>query len=181
MTLQILERTLKTILRHIDQSAGLAECWPWTGAIGGKGNHRRGVAYLLGQYMNASRASWIIWHRRYPKNLVLHCCPGGSNSNCCNPFHLYDGTFRQNIEDARREGHLGRGGGYGDKNGSHTHPERVARGEHHGRAKLLDVEVIAIKQMYASGGYLQKELAALYHISKNHCGQIIRGERCGSI
>jgi len=77
---------------------------------------------------------------------------------------------------------------FGDKNGTHTHPESVARGDRHsskthpervprgeaaGGAVLTEAEVCQIRTMYQSGN-LQREIAALFGVTQTAISCIIR-------
>lgn len=78
----------------------------------------------------------------------------------------------------------------GDKHGSHLHPERMKRGdehhtrkrpetlnpvhgEQHGRSKLTATIVLEIRAKYATGEYLQRELAVEYNCCQQHIGDIV--------
>lgn len=141
----------------VDQSGGPDACWPWIKCYKGVRSHSK----ILGKGMTSSRVAWILHHKRFPKNFVLHCCPTGSNENCCNPAHLYDGTRRQNMDDAMREGRMRGAPGAlhglvkhpecratGERNGAHTHPEKRPIGESHGMALLTSEDVKEIRHLY---------------------------------
>ena len=56
-----------------------------------------------------------------------------------------------------------------------TYDEMVygQKGEDHPRAKLTKEDVIELRDMYASGGYTQKELAEIFGIHKGNVAQIV--------
>ena len=76
----------------------VGDCWEWTGAKNktGYGVYRIGKKTIL-----AHRYSYIIANNREPDNLVLHKC---NNPICVNPYHLYDGSHRDNMLDLRKTG-----------------------------------------------------------------------------
>lgn len=69
-------------------------------------------------------------------------------------------TRSENMEDARRHGVLA----VGVRHGRTTSPEKTPRGERHGRAKLTEVQVVAIRAAPRSPGS-GRALAALYGVS----------------
>lgn len=79
----------------VDTSAGLFECWPWTG---GSDEHGRGTFRLDGRVRNAPAVALELALGRVlqPGMSALHTC---DNPPCCNPAHLYEGTQQQNIAD----------------------------------------------------------------------------------
>lgn len=122
----------------------------------------------------AYRFSWMAFIGPIPDGLcVCHAC---DNPSCVNPSHLFLGTHKDNMQDAWRKGRIkghGRGGGFGDRNGTHTHPERYPRGETHNFARLTEAEVRAILAEHAAG-------RTVYRIAKDRSlswwcvGRIVR-------
>jgi len=47
------------------------------------------------------------------------------------------------------------------------------KGEEHPRSKLTKDDVLELRDMYASGGYTQKELAEIFKIHKGNVAQIV--------
>lgn len=98
-------------------------CWIWTARTNDDGY---GVLTVKHKPQYAHRLSWELAHGPIPDGLfVCHDCPGGDNPRCVNPAHLFLGTNRDNILDARTKGTLATG----DRHGSLTHPERLHRGK----------------------------------------------------
>ena len=137
----------------LDKSGGPDACWPWMGArlkagygtVGWKGGrthvtHR--VAFLI--------SGGVLTDE---KPLVLHgesCAvsKGGVGPACCNPAHLSAGDHSDNQgRDRRRDGTIPTGA----RHGSVTHPERFARGERQGGAKLTDASIPLIFAAKAAG------------------------------
>jgi hypothetical protein len=130
---------LKNFWAKIDKK-GPDDCWLWTAARtsidhtvnGGYGQFGAGK---LNHY-TSHKLMWLLIYGPIPDNKwVLHKCPLGSNSLCCNPSHLYLGTDKENKADMMREG----------RHGTKNHPETV-RGENNGRAKMTKLDVIEIRR-----------------------------------
>lgn len=60
----------------------------------------------------------------------------------------------------------------GDANGARLHPETRARGESHGRSRLTTEMVIALREL-AAIGFLHRELALMYDVSKSCVGHVV--------
>lgn len=142
---------------QVDMSDGPDACWPWLGKKNGAPHRKRGYFYLLIS-TPSSRVAWILHHKRWPDKWVLHCCPNGSDGNCCNPSHLYDGTPQQNVADALREGH-------------------ILCGEQSSHAKLSDKAVRKIRKLWASRSFhvriKREDLAFLYGVSASHIKALV--------
>jgi hypothetical protein len=82
---------------------------------------------------------------------VLHKC---DNPPCVNVEHLFLGTHQDNMDDRSAK-------------------NRQAQGEQHGRARLTDEEVDAIRESSAS----DVELARQYGVADSHINNIRHGRR----
>lgn len=76
-------------------------CWLWEGAITGS---RYGEFFYNGKVRLAHRVSWMLHHGVIPQGLcVCHTC---DVRLCINPTHLFLGTYKDNLQDASRKGHM---------------------------------------------------------------------------
>lgn len=132
-------------------------CWLWTGWTGRRGY---GAFHLHGRgQMISSRAAWTILRGEIPDGLwVLHRC---NTPACVNPDHLYLGDVRDNVRDMIAAGRQSR--------------KPTIFGEAHYRAKLSEQNVFEIRSLYRSGSATQRELAALFGISKTSVSGVING------
>jgi HNH endonuclease len=90
------------------------------------------------------------------------CPPGGiaahgpcNNRLCFNPRHLSWGTYQSNQDDRVRD-------------------ETVCRGEAHPMAKLSQRDVREIRQQYATGEWLQRQLADEFGVTRTQIGRILK-------
>ena len=91
-----------------------------------------------------------------PGEMACHIC---HRPACINPDHLYAGNAQDNMNDKMRAG---------------RHVSVV--GDDHVHSKLTSAQVTDIRQRYAAGGVLQRELADEYGVSFSHIARVIRGE-----
>ena len=89
------QRTFEEILAASRAGKGEDECWPWALAS-------RGYGVLRGA--GAHRLSWAAVNGPIPSGLMIchHC----DNPPCVNPRHLYAGTAKDNMRDAKQRGRL---------------------------------------------------------------------------
>jgi hypothetical protein len=146
-------------------------CWLWTG-----GTFRDGYGQFSAMIegskktLKAHRVSWELAHGSIPDGLcVLHRC---DMRNCIRPDHLFLGTNIENTADRDRKGRAASG----DRHFSHLHPDRVPRGEKHGRAKITECDVVAIRKAYSRGNITQRALARRFGITITQVSSIVRGE-----
>jgi len=125
-------------------------CWLWQGRTM-KGY---GSISLSGRNMAAHRLSYEMAFGAIPDGLwVLHKCDIRA---CVRPDHLFLDTVADNAADMTAKG-------------------RSANGERHGRAKLTEESVRAIRQLYQARIMTGRQLAARFQVSKQAISDIVRG------
>lgn len=154
-----------------------AECWPWGGHTYHNGY---GQISINSHQYRSHRVAFFLTFGRQPIADCLHQC---DNPPCCNPSHLWEGTVQDNMSDRDRKGR----NASGDRNGSRTHPERLARGTHSSvylhpeiirrgeegtNTKLTETEVFEIRHQYI-GGATRATLALEFGISESGVAHII--------
>lgn len=148
------------------------ECWLWSGYRMKNGyglvGVRKGRTYL------AHRLAWFFHHGADPgPQLVLHRC---DVRNCCNPKHLWLGTYADNNQDRARKGRsfstL-----HPEKTHFVLHPEDAAKlkGKDHGMAKLSEADVLDIRSRKPYFGMLA-DLGREFGVTYVTIGAILRGE-----
>lgn len=81
----------------VDRSAGPDECWPWTAFVNQDGY---GTFSIEGRSKGAHRVSFFLTRGHWPQ-VARHTC---DNSGCCNPGHILDGTYADNMRDKMERG-----------------------------------------------------------------------------
>lgn len=147
---------------------GLSPCWVW---LGGRTRLGYGRFAYKGQKIGAHRAAWLMLVGPIPadKPCVLHHC---DNPPCVNPDHLWVGTNDDNIRDMVAKGR--QRAPRGDDNGQRLHPDRVARGERAGPAKLTADGVREVRRRRANGE-LQRVIARDLGVTQTVISLIDRG------
>jgi hypothetical protein len=137
-------------------------CWEWTGAKAGRGYGVIGVGGSRrsgGRQDYAHRLSWEMANGPIPHGIfVCHRC---DNPRCVRPGHLFLGSVQDNADDMVSKGRQSRGPRHADK----------TRGEAHGRAKLVEADVLAIRARRAAGETLM-ELAAAFGVNHGAISKI---------
>jgi hypothetical protein len=121
-------------------------CWIWMGS-----KNEDGYGFFFNGVKNETAHRFAFRSYNGPikrGQLVLHRC---DNPSCVNPSHLFLGTQKDNMKDMREKG---RGVN--------------VSGSLHGRAKLSEVDVLAIRE----DSRTQKEIAAAYGVSCSLISQI---------
>lgn len=141
------QRFMKYI--SIDQKSG---CWIWTGNLDFYGYGR--FCYKRKSY-RSSRAAFLIFKNIDPKK--LNACHKCDNPACANPDHLFLGTQKQNMEDCFLK-------------------KRTAYGQKNGMSKLKEEDIPNIFKL-AKEGYLHREIAEKYNVSRSAIGSILNKVR----
>jgi hypothetical protein len=128
----------------------LGPCWMWTRA---KNTHGYGkFQFATRRNESAHRVSWFLSFGQWPARWVLHRC---DTRACVRPDHLFEGSVQDNTADMMAKcRHRSPDvpwlklhpemAAHGYRNGAHTHPESVRRGELNGGSKLTSAIAIDI-------------------------------------
>lgn len=139
-------------LRLLDHSEDFGDCRNWIGKSVGYFGY--GFLAVKGKRRAAHRASWMAWKGEIPKGKwVLHKC---DNPKCIKPDHLFLGDAKENAHDMI------------NKNRNY-----IPRGERQWQAKLTEIQVIEIRDLY-SKGISVKEICKLYNITKGAINPLLR-------
>jgi hypothetical protein len=111
-------------------------CWLWQRSVCG-GRLKYGQFSIDGRCILAHRASYLLHKGPIPPGMdVCHSC---DTPLCVNPDHLFVGTRKRNMEDAKSKGRMATGSRvwpkkgfmYGNENPARKYPERMMRGDRH--------------------------------------------------
>jgi HNH endonuclease len=158
---KLTKRQSRNFWRKVDKSgpihpykSELGNCWLWLGAKNIKGY---GKIFIDKRYMAVHRLSFeitngmIVSDGSYHGICVCHSC---DNRSCVNPSHLFLGTCADNSRDMSEKG-------------------RSVAGERSSVSKLTNSAIIKIREMYASGKKLHRELAMEFGVSKPQISRIV--------
>jgi hypothetical protein len=147
----------------------LGPCWLWTGGqFRKRGQEPYGAICIDHQNHPAHRVAYELLVDIIPDSLfVCHHC---DNTLCVRPSHLFVGTHTENMLDRQMKGRQAAG----DRHWSRIIPERSARGEHHGNAKLTYLYVREIRALHVTGvpGTI---MAKQFNVSRTTISRIVRG------
>lgn len=129
-----------------------ASCWLWTGA-----QVPLGYGYIGEGGYKVHRAHRLSYEWRFgplPSGAVI--CHRCDNPACVNPDHLFRGSQKDNMQDAKSKG-------------------RTTQGAKHGRARLTE-ELVQQIRTARQDGVTHREIAARFGISQGHTTNILNGK-----
>lgn len=101
-----------------------------------------------------------------PDKWALHTC---DHKNCVNPNHLWEGNAADNSKDMVEKNRQSRGARH-----SKIVTERTPRGSDNGNSKLTEIQVKKIRNLYATGKWSMKDLAAKFNVTRPAIGYTIK-------
>ena len=134
--------------KHVVISPG---CWDWKAST-----DKGGYAVMSHRHktMRAHRSSWLLHHGEIPEGLIIrHRC---DNPTCTNPRHLETGSVADNSQDMIERG-------------------RSLFGSKNHKAKITEVDVLKIREMYANSEDSQRDIAKHFGINDRSVSHIVRG------
>lgn len=122
------------------------DCWKWEGA---RDENGYGFFWCLTKNYRAHRISFFYTYGFFP-SIGRHQC---DNPPCCNPYHILNGTKKDNTQDC-------------------IDRKRFPVGERNGKSKLTAEQVVSIFNDPRSS----RDIAKDYGLGKSTVGSIKRGE-----
>lgn len=132
-------------------------------SYGGRGNTHT-------KYVHRMVAALFLGPKPSPQLQINHRDGNKLNNAADNLEYV---TLQENIQHAVRLGLTASG----ERSRSKKYPETLSHGERSPFAKLTDAKVIELRQLYATGNYSQRALAARYGIAPNTVKEITIGRR----
>lgn len=133
---------------EIDESD---KCWLWHADLTWNGY---GLFWFEGTMVPAHRIAWRLSHDNVeiPSGMVIcHKCDVRS---CCNPDHLFLGTYQDNSNDCIAKG-------------------RTAKGERGGNSHLTREQVLEIRRVHELEGLTYRQLAKMFGIGHTTARSIV--------
>lgn len=142
-------------------------CVIWSGSKHPKGY---GLRRYNGKLQYAHRVAWIEKRGPIPANMqILHTC---DTPSCIQ--NDGEGTYFANGKEHPRQGHLWLGTD-SDNRVDMLDKARGPSGVRNGQHKLTEDVVRKARELYASGNYTQKQLAAMFGVSQTTMGDAVHG------
>jgi hypothetical protein len=134
-------------------------CWEWKSV---SGTSKYAVTKFNGKDEAVHRIAYRLSFSDFPRELqVCHKC---DNPPCCNPFHLFLGTFQDNVDDRERKGR-------------NKLPHSL--GEDHGNHKLTEKNVKEIRELYQTTSHNYRTLSEIYGVTFGAIRNVIKGRTWG--
>jgi hypothetical protein len=142
------------------------QCWLWTAA---KNEQGYGLLCLSGHMYKAHRLAYYLERGPFPDSLfVCHHC---DTPACVKPSHLFLGTQKDNLGDAKRKGRTASG----DRSVARRYPEKLQRGDDHWSHRIPERK--ATGDRHRSQTHPESIRRGEDHFFHKHPERVIRGER----
>lgn len=159
------KNTLGDFWRHVAEPDERG-CRLWTGL---KNVHGYGKFFYEGKYHLAHRLAYEMGVGPIEQGMsICHECDIPA---CVEHSHLFQGTHKENIADAKRKGRTAKPW----LRGIRRDPDRVFHGETHHKARLNPEKVRDIRQRY-QGGETQQSLAEEYGVTQASVSALVLGK-----
>lgn len=140
-----------------------ASCWLWVRGQRNRSGYGMFRDPSKGRSVLAHRFSWEQVNGPIPDGLfICHHC---DNPQCVNPWHLFAGTPKDNIQDMLRK--------------SRNNPANAPRGERHPMARLSVEEVKAIRSLF--GTTTVSNLARQFKVERATIRRVAQGATWRSV
>lgn len=140
----------------------LGPCWLWTGARFTQGYGGIRKAGKGSRTIKAHTASWILNVGPPPNGLcICHHC---DVTPCCNYWHLFAGTHKDNSQDCVNKGRY-----------------KVRNGERSNLHILNPEQVVEIRKIYSLGILPYSKIGVEFGVSVGAIGAIVRGDTWGHL
>jgi len=144
-------------------------CWIWSGTKNGGGYGTIGLGSAASGKGFVHRVAWELFRGKIPNGkLVCHHC---DVKICCNPSHLFIGTYLDNSRDAVAKGRVPKG----ERWRTVARTSSQARGERHGMAKITERAVRSIIAEFKTRKFTMKQIGGKYGISRSMVANIVKG------
>jgi hypothetical protein len=151
----------------MDQKTG---CWLWLGTKNGSGYGTIGLGPAVAGKDFVHRVAYRLLNGPIPTGkLVCHRC---DVRLCCNPEHLFLGTYLDNSRDAKAKGRTP----IGDRWPTAAREAAKPVGERHGHAKLTEEQVREIIRLGAREGLTRAEISRRFKVSRATVRNIVTGK-----
>lgn len=148
---------LDRLFASIDSHGGNPDvCWEWLSSL--KKESGYGQIMVWGSMQLAHRIVCYLMHGDFGRLNALHRC---DNRVCCNPFHLYPGTQKRNVQDALERGRY-RCGGVGKF------------GESNPNSKYTDAQIARVRELLTTD-MTQRQIAAECGVTQRLVSMLYRG------